>query len=101
MPTRDNTGGMWSVRLLEQRHIPQALGLSEAAGWNQTAADWERLLALAPHGCFGIEMDGILAATTTAICYGQDLAWIGMVLTASEYRRRALARTLLHHALGY
>lgn len=90
---------MYSVRLLETRDIPQAMRLKEAAGWNQTEADWERLLALAPDGCFGIELDGVLAATTTVICYGHDLAWIGMVLTRSEYRRRGLARALLEQAL--
>ena len=34
--------------------IPQAMRLKESAGWNQTALDWQRLLTLAPDGCWGI-----------------------------------------------
>jgi GNAT superfamily N-acetyltransferase len=75
------------------------MALKDAAGWNQTAQDWEILLALAPDGCFGIECDGRLASTTTAISYGRDLAWIGMVVTDPAYRRRGLAGRLLEHAL--
>lgn len=75
--------------------------LKDAAGWNQTAEDWRRLIELAPGGCFGIELDGVLVSTTTAVCYGTDLAWIGMVLTSKEYRGRGFARTLMRHALDY
>lgn len=75
--------------------------LKDAAGWNQTEADWRNLLALAPECCFGIECDGEVRATTTAICYGRDLAWIGMVLTDPPYRGRGLARRLMEHTLEY
>ena len=75
--------------------------LKEAAGWNQTESDWHRLLALEPGGCFGIDCDGRLAATTTGVCFGNDLAWIGMVLTHPDYRGRGLARALMEHALEY
>ena len=77
------------------------MALKDDAGWNQTAADWKILLELAPECCFGIECDGKLAATTTAICYGSELAWIGMVVTDPVHRRRGLARCLLEHTLQY
>jgi GNAT superfamily N-acetyltransferase len=89
------------VRTLAASDIAAAMALKGAAGWNQTARDWEILLALAPESCFGIECDGKLAATTTAIRYGRDLAWIGMVVTDPAHRRRGLARRLLEHALQY
>jgi predicted GNAT family acetyltransferase len=57
------------------------------------------LMDLAPEGCFGIEADGALVATTTLLCYGQRLAWIGMVLTKPNYRGRGFARALVTHAL--
>ena len=69
--------------------------LSQAAGWNQTPADWQRLITLSPGLCWGIEMDGRLAATATAITYDDDLAWIGMVLTLPEHRGKGLARKLV------
>ena len=97
METRQNS----IVRLLRPADIPAAMRLKEAAGWNQTERDWANVLELEPEGCFGIECDGALVATTTAVCYGRALAWIGMVLTAPEYRGRGFARALMEHALEF
>jgi GNAT superfamily N-acetyltransferase len=88
------------VRRLAAPDLPAALGLSEQAGWNQTADDWRMLIDLAPEGCLAIEVDGELAATTTLLCYGRRLAWIGMVLTKKCYRGRGFARRLLTQALS-
>lgn len=88
-----------TVRLLQEQDIAIASRLSSDAGWNQTAEDWRMLLELAPEGCFGIDADDRLVATATLICYGRDLAWIGMVLTDSNYRRRGFARKLLQHTI--
>lgn len=75
--------------------------LSKAAGWNQVAADWERLIDLEPEGCFGLDSDGELAATTTAARFGSRLAWIGMVLTHPDHRRKGYARMLMEHAIEW
>jgi GNAT superfamily N-acetyltransferase len=88
-----------SLRLLTTSDIPAAVQLSADAGWNQTGEDWGMLIDLAPEGCLATEVDGELAATTTLLCYGQRLAWIGMVLTKLQYRGRGLARRLLTQAL--
>jgi len=88
------------VRPLRFADLAAAIELSAAAGWNQTEDDWRMLLELAPQGCFGIDSDGKLVATTTLLPYGQQLAWIGMVLTQPSYRHRGFARTLLAHALA-
>ena len=77
------------------------MALKEEAHWNQTAEDWLKLFEVAPEGCFGIELEGVLAATTTAVCYGGELAWVGMVLTAARFRRRGLASLLMEHTLDY
>ena len=87
------------LRLLSASEIPAAVQLSADAGWNQTGEDWRMLLDLAPEGCLAMEVDGELAATTTLLCYGRRLAWIGMVLTKLQYRGRGLARHLLTQAL--
>jgi GNAT superfamily N-acetyltransferase len=42
-----------------------------------------------------------VVCTTTAICYGLDVAWIGMVLTLPECRGRGFARRLMKEALAY
>jgi len=88
------------LRRLVASDIPAAMGLSEEAGWNQTGEDWRTLIDLAPQGCLAIEVDGELAATTTLLCYGRRLAWIGMVLTRVSNRGQGLARRLLTQALN-
>ena len=88
------------LRTLRMDDVPAAFQLSAEAGWNQTEEDWRTLLGLAPESCFGIEIRGQLASTTTLLCYGRRLGWIGMVLTKSEFQRRGLARKLLQHTLN-
>jgi GNAT superfamily N-acetyltransferase len=87
------------IRLMTEDDIADAIELSAMAGWNQTRKDWGMLLELAPAGCFAVEVDSHLAATTTLLCHGARLAWIGMVLTKPQYRHQGLARRLLAHAL--
>ena len=81
--------------------MERALALTRAAGWNQTKDDWERLLALEPEGCLALEFDGKVRSTTTVVRYGRELAWIGMVLTDPEYRRRGFAELLMERALRF
>jgi GNAT superfamily N-acetyltransferase len=87
------------LRLMTTDDLAVAAELSTAAGWNQTAEDWQMLMALEPHNCFAIEADGRLVATTTLLRYSQQLAWIGMVLTSASNRGRGFARRLLAAAL--
>jgi len=79
--------------------VNDALSLSTGAGWNQTMADWLALMSDSPDGCLGMACDGKIVATTTLVCYEKRLAWIGMVLTHPDYRRRGFARTLVSRAM--
>lgn len=88
------------LRLLGLNDIPQAWNLSRLAGWNQTAEDWQLLLELAPDGCFGVEWDRTVVATATLMPYGNQLGFVGMVLTHPDYRRRGFARQLLVELLA-
>lgn len=89
------------IRQMRSADIPAAMRLKHAAGWNQTPADWRRLLRLEPEGCFVAETDGIVAGSTTAVRYGSEMAWLGMVLVLPEYRRQGIARALVRHALDW
>ena len=89
-----------AVRNLAHTDLPDALELSKLAGWNQTEADWRRLLTLAPDGCFCIEGEGRVVATATLVAYQRDCAWVGMVLTHPNWRSRGFARRLVGHTLG-
>jgi len=88
-----------NLRLLQASDLASAMELSRFAGWNQTIVDWEMLLRLEPQGCFAIEADHRVVATTTVFSYGSRLAWIGMVLTRPDYRRRGFAQRLVQSAL--
>lgn len=88
------------IRLLFESDIPSAMRLTAAAGWNQTEADWRRLLRLEPKGCFGAIKDGRLVGTTTTTIHG-ELAWIGMVLVEPQLRRQGIAAKLMNAALDY
>jgi GNAT superfamily N-acetyltransferase len=90
---------MPAIRLLSTADLPALVNLSRLASWNQTAADWVRLLTLEPAGCFAIDQNGTLAATATMLRYPPYHAWLGMVLTQPEFRGRGLARRLVEHAI--
>lgn len=87
------------IRRLTPEDLEFAGRLRAIAGWNQTDADWRRLMALRPDGCFLLESDGRPAGTATTTGYGPDLAWIGMVLVHPDFRRRGLATALIRHGL--
>lgn len=88
-----------SMRPMRQGDIRAGMDLVRAAGWNQTEADWRYMLA---HGeGYGIEDDqGRLIASTIVLPYPPDIGWIGMVLVATEFRRRGLATRLVNHAIA-
>jgi GNAT superfamily N-acetyltransferase len=89
------------IRLLEPSDVLETRALSVAVGWNQTPEDWRLAIEMNPGGCFAMEHEGALVATTTTIRYGTELAWIGMVLTHPEHRRRGYARSLMRCALDH
>ena len=82
-------------------HLPTALQLCRAAGWNQVGKDWRRLMATEPDGCF-VAIDRSQAiGTVTTTRYGRELGWIGMMLVDEAYRRRGVATSLMQHSLNY
>ncbi len=87
------------LRKLTLLDLPAAIELSRGAGWNQTSEDWETLIELAPETCLGIETAGRLVSTATLVCYGKQLAWIGMVLTSVSHRGHGYAKQLLTETL--
>ena len=90
-----------ALRVMAPADIRAAEHLREQAGWNQTPADWERLLAWAPGGCFVAESAERVVGTVTTTAYGSRLAWIGMLLVDAAHRRRGVGRALLTRALDH
>ena len=83
---------------LGPQDLPGCLELSEAAHWNQNAADWRLMLEIGRG--YGLSLaDGALAASTITLPYGAAFAWVSMVLVLPDYRRRGYATRLLRRAL--
>lgn len=87
------------IRPLTAGDLPQLLALTDAAHWNHLPEDWLRVLRLAGADAWGVEHEGSLVASTTAVTYPGGAAWIGMVLTHPDWRGRGVARALMTHAL--
>ena len=93
-------GEMIAIRLMTAADIPLGMHLKDQAGWNQTEADWRRLLALDPEGCFVAELDGRAVGTTATTLFG-PVGWISMVLVDASVRRLGIGTRLMAHALAY
>jgi GNAT superfamily N-acetyltransferase len=89
------------LRTMAKADIPAGMRLKELAGWNQTAADWERFLNASPDGCFVAEGNGRVCGTAATIIYEERFAWIGMVLVDPEFRGRGIGTTLLETAVEH
>jgi GNAT superfamily N-acetyltransferase len=87
------------IRSLLTEDIEEAFELSSLAGWNQTRDDWRLLLETADV-CIAIDADRRIASTATLICYGTKLAWVGMILTHPDFRRRGYARLLMNEIMA-
>jgi GNAT superfamily N-acetyltransferase len=90
-----------AIRNLRDEDIPFAMELKNIAGWNQIESDWRRYMELEPNGCFIAEVDGRKAGTATAIRYGSEVGWIGMVLVHPDMRRYGIGTALLKRTIRY
>jgi GNAT superfamily N-acetyltransferase len=78
----------WAIRLTDLEH------------WGYTRADFERLLALEPEGCFVAIIGGKRAGLTCSITYGK-LAFIGAVIVHPEVRGKHVGEALMRSTLDY
>ncbi len=89
------------LRLLTPDDTRDAMALKEAAGWNQLEEDWRAFLRIMPRGCFALEKNGRVIATSTAIPYGDRFGWVGMVLVQPSQRRRGHGKRVLFEAVHH
>src|SRR5262249_34729790 len=91
---------MLMIRLMTADDVAVGMRLKERAAWNQTEADWRRILALEPAGCFVAELDGNAVGTTCTCVFG-SVAWIAMVLVDPVVRGQGIGTALMRHALAH
>ncbi|MGO9107676.1 MAG: GNAT family N-acetyltransferase [Thermoguttaceae bacterium] len=91
---------MLRIRAMNLDDVPLGCRLNDAAGWNQLPADWQRLLALEPTGCFVAEWAG-QSVGTACVTRFDTIAWISMVLVDAAYRGRGIGTQLMRHALAW
>lgn len=86
-----------AITLLDEDHLPGLMALSREAGWNQQEADWRLFLT---HGqVFGALDEGRVVGSAAILPYGEDIAWISMVLVHGSHRKRGLGTLLLQRCL--
>src|SRR5262252_245431 len=91
---------MIRIRHMNINDLALGMRLKDQAGWNQTEADWRRMLSLEPEGCFVAEWSGE-AVGTTATCIFGPVAWIAMVLVEESMRGRGIGQALMEYALTF
>lgn len=89
---------MLTIRNMGRSDIPSGMHLKQSAGWNQTEADWRRLIDVQPDGCFLAEIDGRPVGTVTTSRFGA-VGWIAMMLVDEAFRGRGIGRALMVGAL--
>ncbi len=88
------------VRRLTERDIERAIELTDLEGWGYTRADFERLLALSPQGCFAAEDGDTVIGVLSTTSYGA-LAFLGAVIVDPAARSRGVGRLLMREALRH
>jgi GNAT superfamily N-acetyltransferase len=92
---------MHKIGLLQPTDTEAAVALSDSEGWNQTAADWDRLRELDRSGCFAARDGDRLVGTVTTTSYGTSLGWIGMMIVHPDFRHRRFGAALMRAALDH
>lgn len=83
-----------AIERLGPADVAGGLALSDAAGWNQSAADWSFFIAAGT--AFGVRDErATLIATAAALPYDAATGWISMVLVDAAHRHRGIASQLV------
>lgn len=92
---------METIRGLTLADAPACVELTASVNWGHDLEDWEKRIIWGGPGSLGLFVDDRLAATTIAIAFDEDMAWIAMVITHPDFQRRGYARQLMLVALDF
>ncbi|MBE0659410.1 MAG: GNAT family N-acetyltransferase [Bryobacteraceae bacterium] len=88
-----------SLRRMTLDDIGRGLELCRAAGWNQTERDWRFFVEQTRAGCLVDELDGRVVGTSATLDYGDEFAWIAMVLVDPDVRGQGVGTRLLNESI--
>lgn len=89
-----------SIGRLTADDVDGAAALSRTIGWNQTVADWGRLVTTPGSEVFNARSGGDVVGTASLVRYGASLGWLGMVIVHPDLRGRGLGAALVDHVLA-
>ena len=87
------------LRPMTLADIPAGLEFCRESGWNQTSADWELMIGLAPQGALVAAADGVVVGTVINVPYRPAFDWIAMMLVRESVRGQGIGRLLMNAAL--
>jgi GNAT superfamily N-acetyltransferase len=91
--------GPVALRVMTPDDIADGLRLSDAAGWNQKGEDWRFLLEKSP-GRFVVALrGGRVIGSGGAVCYGNALAWVCMILVDPDERGHGIGTLIVQGVL--
>jgi GNAT superfamily N-acetyltransferase len=88
-----------SLRRMTLDDVGRGLELCRAAGWNQTARDWRFFIEQTRAGCLVEELDGNVVGTAATLDYGDEFAWLAMVLVDPGMRGQGVGTRLLNESI--
>lgn len=88
------------VRVFTERDIDRAIALTDLEGWGYTRADFLRLLALNPEGCFVAEDGDHVVGLLSTTAYGR-LAYLGAVIVQPDRRGQGIGDAMMRAALDH
>lgn len=87
------------IRRIRIADLPQAMSLSGDEGWNQTEKDWRMVIDNPDDICIGAEKYDNILGSSNSINYGNEVAWIGMVLVRTDHRGKGIGKMLFRSIL--
>jgi len=85
---------------LKTADISFAKQLTDREQWGYSTADWRRLAALEPRGCFVARQNGRRVGVITTTVYGA-YAFVGSLIVVADWRGVGIGYYLLRRALDY
>lgn len=90
----------YSIRVLDENEVQIAVDWAAAEGWNPGLNDAANFYSADSQGFMGGFLDDKLAATISAVRYGESFGFIGFYIVQPEYRGRGLGMRLWKAAMA-